>query len=161
MSLANLFRLTQSYPAGYVMPLSWPPVGIRDDNNNPADRPSYQLPKNLQTHFLSLFDGDFQFSLEERFSNLELDGIISYRFNETMLCAMLRYPDDPFVVQAAEYLYNFTIDFSPRHNDLPPSCQVNSVYFVIYHLYYSRTGTINCAVPKFRTSEFAEKFHVC
>ena len=128
MSLERLFKLTQAYPAGHVAPISWPPVGIPvDDNNNDIERPIYRLPKSMQKHYLSLFDGDFQFSLDERFSKLDLDGIIAHRFNETMLCAMMRYPNDPFVIQATEYLYNFTVNFSPHHADLPLSCQVREV----------------------------------
>ena len=148
MSLANLFKLTQSYPAGHVLPSSWPPVGIRADVNN-NDRPNYQIPKNLQAYYLSFFDGDFQFTTDERFSKLDLDGIIAHRFNETLLCAMLRYPEDPFVVHAAEYLYNFTVDFSPHHTDLPLSCQVNDTEFLRkFHLeaINSRIITINCMI---------------
>ena len=122
MSLSKLFKLTQHFPAGFVKPCSWPQLGERTEQTD--DNPVYQIPRDLQTHYLSMFDGDYCFTTEERFSALELDGIIAFRFNETMLCAQLRHPYDPFAVHAAEYLYNFTVDFSPHHTDLPLSCQV-------------------------------------
>ena len=122
MSLSKLFRITNLLPPGELIPEQWPYSSGTYCPDKTFDTPRYRISPDLQVELLSRFcEGDF---INEGSSQLEPDGVLTYKFNQTYVCQLFRHPWDPYVTLAVESLYSFTVDFERRHAKLPSDCQV-------------------------------------